>query len=243
MVLAQKQPEESVSGVAGQVSPKEDITKLSKVSKEVAKGAVEFSEREVKLRDGGSAKLQSIKIREMVLYHGATMSGIKELKEAEDTTMGDGLYLTSSKKAATGYSFVRALKDEKHILYETMIENMDILNLSTPGSVREFMKFYVEVLSDELKTMDSSRWAVRENYSRTRDKVYKALQEGRILNPKEMLQYTGATARNRLMKLGYDGIFAIEGGGGDVGDHDSFVIFDPKRVKVVEEREVTKEMV
>jgi hypothetical protein len=56
---------------------------------------------------------------------------------------------------------------------------------------------------------------------------------------KDLLFGVGDWARSMLQDMGYDGLMAIEGGEGgnglDIGKHDSYVIFDPKKVKVVEQ--------
>lgn len=259
MTLAQKQPDGSVGGVAGQVSPKDEIVRLSKSSKEVAKGAVEFSEKEVKLQDGSSAKLQSIRVKEMTLYHGTAIARIKEFIEGEDdTVLGYGVYLTSSEKSAMGYSFekMQGTFNGKPTIYEARIENMTFLNLSTPEALREFMKFYLERLYYELKILGKpAEW--KEDaisiLSSVAKKISEALKEDRILLPREMLSSTGSIARRNLTNLGYDGIFSLvlehnctnpfTNQAYTTERHDSFFIFDPKKVKVIRETEVTRDMI
>jgi hypothetical protein len=231
----------------------EKISSLGSVTKNtqnLAPGEVRFEEKEVKF-EKGVAKLQSMRISSMRLYHGSAVSGIKEFKAAEETTVGEGVYLTSHERWGVGYAFARiANREGKPTVYEAEIQNMNLLNLSTKESLTEFMKFYRRVLFKEIKSLPpDAPWYWRDVLVQKVDEIDKALEEGRSLYPKQMLQQTGHVATRELAKLGYDGIFTIEGGETgvnpftkepyDMGNHDSFVIFDPKKVKITREIEVT----
>lgn len=215
-----------------------------------------LEEREVKLAIGETVKLPSMRIERMRLFHGSTVSGISQFKEAEETTIGNGLYLTSQEDAALGYAFVRANEreiDTPPVVYDAEIANMNILTLTTRTAIMDFMKYIrqefflynrdivpnMPELSDNAK-----RWNKRALDAKN-DLLWEAIQAGRVLSPKIFLFGAGAVAREILMREGYDGLMAIEGGEHgknpftnehfSIGDHDSYVIFQPEKVKILKE--------
>jgi hypothetical protein len=237
----------------------EDLVRESELSKKIAsvkdpaentenlapKTGVTFEEKSIRLENGGEAKLQSMHVSSMMLYHGSPVTGIRELKAAVDTTIGDGVYLTSHEAWAVEYAFIRTHKGtekEKPTVYEVEIKDMTLLNLTTKQSLIEFMKFFVEVLDKKYEKLGKEASLIfRTRLGDDIKKIRDALKKDKALYPREILEATGSYAAEALTKLGYSGLFAIEGSEAGTGAHDSYVIFDPKKVKIVREVEISSE--
>ncbi|OGH08099.1 MAG: hypothetical protein A2171_01350 [Candidatus Levybacteria bacterium RBG_13_35_9] len=113
-------------------------------------------EKEITLKNGENIILPSIQIDRMRLFHGSPISGIKEFKVSEETTIGNGFYTTSSRDAAVGYATVRSNAPEQKFVYEVEINNMNILDLSTDEALNQFTKLWREKLSElRAKTITS----------------------------------------------------------------------------------------
>lgn len=213
-------------------------------------------EREVQLAIGETVKLSSMRVGRMDLFHGSPVSGIAEFKDAEETTVGSGIYLTSQREAAIGYSYVRTT-DKKltspPIVYDCEIENVNVLTLTTRTAIMDFMKYIRQELwrfrKDELPKRtdldDNQRMWYNNGLMHVNDRLWEAIQADRTLPPKEFLMTCGDAVREILTREGYDGIMAMEGGEHgtnpftgepfSIGDHDSYVIFQPNKVKILNE--------
>ena len=210
-----------------------------------------LKQQEVKLRNGESVTFESFSVSRMRLYHGSQVHGIQEFTAAEETTIGSGVYLTSNKEAAVGYAIVRSSRPEsKPTLYEVEIQDLNILNLSTRSAIDAFAKRFREILIerkgqikvDHEKIMDkSTREFIKYNTVRNIEERIRMIDDNSYKYPKDLLFGVGDWARAMLQEMGYDGLMAIEGGEGGNGvvirDHDSYVIFDPKKVSVVEQQQ------
>ncbi|MEK7580734.1 MAG: hypothetical protein AAB512_00480 [Patescibacteria group bacterium] len=207
--------------------------------------------KEVQLQNGETVIFESFKVDSMHLFHGSRVHGIQELTEADETTIGNGVYLTSNKEAAYGYGVVRSSKqDDQPTLYVVELTDLNILNLSTWDGIKSFAKKFKEVLSqrkDQIK-VDHNKIMDKNTAEFIKYSTVKNIEEriGMIdydsyRSLKDLLFGLGDWARSMLQDMGYDGLMAIEGGevgnGVDIGKHDSYVIFDPKQVKVVEQQQ------
>lgn len=172
------------------------------------------------------------------LYHGSGSSGIMMLNPAEETTVGEGVYLTSEEKDAAGYAIRRSSRvpGSLPVVYQTEIKDLRLVNLTEDENVRRILIGYRPSVIHALEEADLP-W----NKEGALRKVLHAIDSGIIRsgNLKEVTWYSGSSFTKYLQSLGYDGLVALEGGEGeDVGNHDSYVIFDPTKVKVIEERKV-----
>ncbi len=181
--------------------------------------------------DGGLGVL----VKRKTLYHGSGTSGIKEFNAAENDTVGSGIYFTSEAKDAIGYARRRArsAKDGSPVIYESAVENMKILDLRKLENVRKVMEGFKQVLFEKLKEPDL-KW----NYEEVLKRAVKSINEGKINsgNLREVTFSTGDLFTDYVKSLGYDGLATMEGGeGNDIGDHDTYLLFDPNKVKINKE--------
>lgn len=215
-----------------------------------------LEEREVQLAIGENVKLSSMRVGKMDLFHGSPVPGIAEFKDAEETTVGSGIYLTSQRDAALGYSYVRTT-DKKlttpPIVYDCQIEDVNVLTLTTRTAIMDFMKyirqelwrFRKEELPKRTDLDDNQRMWYNLGLIHVGEELDKAIKADRVLRPKDFLMTDGDAVREILMREGYDGIMAMEGGERgtnpftgepfSIGDHDSYVIFQPNKVKILKE--------
>lgn len=61
-------------------------------------------------------------------------------------------------------------------------------------------------------------------------------------NLKRATQTIGPELSGYLTGLGYDGLIAWEGGEGDIGPHESWVVFDPHKVSALAEQVLPQKM-
>lgn len=186
-------------------------------------------------------------IEQMTLYHGSATAGITSLTEAEDTTIGNGVYLTSQKEAATGYARVRNIPSHLNrnpipVVYEIDIKNLNIANLSTPDSLEVFTKIFYEGLGDWVEKIDDATFKSEFHKILMREKAQEIrnnIIHGKFRHLKDLTFSFGNVTRNLLNSQGFDGLMAYEGGesinGFSIGDHDSFVIFDPSKTRIKKE--------
>lgn len=199
-------------------------------------------ENVVALKNGETITLHSVQIEKISLFHGSPISGIREFREAEESTIGEGLYGTSSKDVASKYAVVRSPESTQRFVYEVEVADLNILDLTTPGALDELAKLMREKLSDlqgKIKAENETvKWWTEEKLRQTIELIDRRKYRG----PKDILFSYGHIAREALMDLGYDGLRAMEGGEGGhgitIGNHDSYVIFDPKKARVVNEEPV-----
>lgn len=176
-------------------------------------------------------------VKNKTIYHGSGTSGIEKFTEAEEITVGSGIYFTSSAEDAIGYARIRAKsqEDKSPVVYESVIENMKLMDLRKDENVKKVLGGFKDVLANELKDPDL-KWPLRE----IRERAIQAINSERIRagNIKYATQSLGKTFSNYVKTYGYDGLATIEGGEGDIGNHDTFVIFDPEKVTINKEQEV-----
>lgn len=229
-------------------------------SKEVLVDQSLFEDKEITLKDGEKITLPSLKIKKMKLFHGTSIPGIEEFKDADETTVGDGLYLTSQKDAARGYAEIReeerSHERKKPIVYEVEIGDLNIVSLTSIVAIDVFARLLRQEAAIKIKEItplvtaavqahkegkqneDLSILGRLNSLQRIRDVIdthsYRSL--------KDITSSCGDLVRQSLVNLGFDGLMTIEGGESyndtTIGDHDSYVIFDPKKAKVMNQDEV-----
>lgn len=177
-------------------------------------------------------------INRKTLYHGSGSLGVTMLNPAEETTVGQGVYLTSEEKDAEGYARRRSRRvpGSLPIVYQTEIKDLRLVDLTKDENVRRILIGYRPVVIQALEEADLP-W----NKEGALQEVLHAIDSGimRSGNLKKVTWHSGLSFTKHLQSLGYDGLVALEGGEGeDVGNHDSYVIFDPRKVKVIGERKV-----
>ncbi len=203
----------------------------------------------------------SVVVKDLTLYHGSGIPGIKLFMPAQSYTFGKGMYLTSEASKAEGYARWRAYREYSGEL--DPMEGYQIPDKFTPT-------VYVFTIPDakllDLRTQESldtlfPHW---QAYLRTnRDKLLATVKEQMRLHvaydiSKKITEKPASINRNSfignqgplnrffsqfLQELGYDGLIAIEGGEGnngfEIGKHDSYVIFDSKKPRLDSEYAVS----
>jgi hypothetical protein len=194
-------------------------------------------------------------LKNRILFHGSYNSDTSEFvtsEEADDkeitdgTTVGKGLYLTSSERSASGYARRRAkhtmVEGLSPTLYEVKVDNMKLLDLRTTEHIVVFSEKYRTYLLDELKDADSKyngfiRIAIKKSIADALEEIFKgvSLKSMHILAGYAMADIF----TDFVKKEGYEGIITIEGGEGmeDEGQtftdqHDTYVVFDPTKVSI-----------
>lgn len=187
--------------------------------------------QEETLIDGGLG----VYVKCKTLFHGTGVKDIKVFRPAEETTVGEGVYLTSELKGAIDYAKERSeVTQTDPLVYETSIEDMKLLDLRNGENIQKILPGFQKVLEDTLsKLTDEDPWYrqagivtilgyIRENDNRIKTGWLKliAQSEGKLFS-----EY--------VQSLGYDGLITIEGGESKhTEDHDTYLIFNPEKVKI-----------
>ncbi len=182
---------------------------------------------------------EGVFLKKKTLYHGSNVAGIKEMNEAEEVTVGTGVYLTSTAPEAVGYARRRARreKESRPVIYETSVENVKMFDLRQEANVDKITKIMEKHLLVGLKD-PRALYAVKGNYLQ----ALEHLQAGKVNTGS--IQYIARGPMSKLFtqsveELGYEGIITFEGGEGDeVKDHDTYLIFDPAKVHIVQEHTI-----
>ena len=206
----------------------------------------ELRERKITLDHGREITLSSTYFHDLTLYHGAIVPEIKQLHEAKETTIGNGLYLTSQKDKAAGYAYVRSRGAQPQVVYEVNVRDLDILNLTTRSGIENF----AGLLGQELRNWKNADFPGMQ-FTNVQQKATVWNQVVEVLDKigrnnfrslHDLTFHFGNITRSMLQARGYDGLMAIVGGEfhGDfsIGDHDSYVIFDPSKTAVLKEEPV-----
>jgi len=177
-------------------------------------------------------------VKKKTLYHGSATEGVKEFDAAEEDTVGSGIYFTSEPGDAIGYARRRSRsRDGKPIIYEASVENMKLLDLRNDENVRKILPGFADVLTGKLKDPAYQAWNAQEIIAN----ALEAIGSGKIgaSNLREIAFSFGKDFSAYVRSLGYEGLIAVEGGeGDDIGNHDSYLIFDPKKAKIDQEHDI-----
>src|SRR3989344_3243171 len=190
-----------------------------------------------------------ILMKKKTLYHGSGISGIETFNKAEEDTVGSGIYFTSEAKDAIGYARLRSerersphkadgspvIEDSVPTIYESSVENMKLCDLRKDENVKEVLGGFIDVLKTELKKPDL-KWFIQGSLERT----IETINSGKVGagNLKEIAQSNGQLFSDYIKSLGYEGLITFEGGEGGNGNHDTYLIFDPDKVKINKENRI-----
>ena len=231
------EPKEYRDSLAKKISesPKEYRTEILENAKKTNDYWQSRSEKTANIQeeettDGGL----SVLIKKKTLYHGSNIKGISNFKPSEAITIGAGVYLTSEAKNAVNYARVRSYNNqEDQTIYEVFVENLKLIDLRNPDNISKIIPGFVEMLRKEKMRSDLS-WIKAGQIDKTLENIERASQTGG--NLKNVAEMVGEHLSKYLSSLGYDGLIAIEGGEGSEGfTHDSYVIFDPEKVRINQE--------
>ncbi len=184
-----------------------------------------------------------ILIHHKTLYHGSATAGIESLQQAEEYTMGHGVYLTSEADKAGGYGKVRARNQAQPFVYMTEISNLKLVDLRQANNVEQVARGILPRLRAKLEEYQD-KGDVPWYYSHAVQRAIEMIEEGNFGKGRveAVAQYpiVAEVFEEYVRSLGYDGVIGVEGGeGGEdmaIGDHDTYVIFNPEQVKVIAQR-------
>lgn len=190
-------------------------------------------EKEPEVIDNGFA----IFVEQRTLYRGSRTSGIKKLNlPADASSAGEGVYLTTAKEAI-GYAHGGRAGNEPRI-YETRIKNVKLADLRNEENVNRVNKEMKLLLQKELERKDVPWWypeVVKQDirFLKGESTFFAKLNLVGTKHPEILTKYVSG--------LGYDGLVTIEGGEpGHFENHQSWVIFNPDNVEVLQEHSVSK---
>lgn len=188
-------------------------------------------------------------IKRKTIYHGSGISGIDKFTPAEEDTVGSGIYFTSQPKDAIGYARIRSkrerypqradghpvIEDSVPVIYESSVENVKLCDLTRDENVKKVLDGFKEILQTKLHQPDLNIF-----YAEVLRRVISKINSGNVSsgNLKLVTQQTCLLFSKYLESLGYDGLIALEGGEGGIGNHDSYVVFDPEKARITQEHSV-----
>lgn len=188
-------------------------------------------------------------VKKKTLYHGSGISGIKKqgkFNKAEEDTVGSGIYFTSDAKDAIGYARLRSERENKRndeqrnenskpVIYESSVENMKLLDLRKDKNVKKVLNGFKQVLIEKLKDKNL-KWNIRYVY----DKAIEAIDKNEVGagNLREATFNMPGMFSDYVKSLGYEGLITFEGGEGGNGNHDTYLIFNPEKVKINQEHNI-----
>ncbi len=169
---------------------------------------------------------------------------IKLFDKAEEDTVGSGVYFTSEARDAIGYARRRSKssKDKAPVIYEGSVENMKVLDLRNKENVKKILDGFKQIL---LKEIELNQGGDPENkkyfWRRVLEVAIEKIDSGKVAagNLRDVTFSTGRLFSDYCQTLGYGGLITFEGGEGDeIGNHDTYLIFDPSRIKINREHKV-----
>ncbi|MEO6508443.1 MAG: hypothetical protein ABIO02_00665 [Patescibacteria group bacterium] len=189
-----------------------------------------------------------LQVEQKTLYHGTGISGIQQFNKAEEYTVGTGVYFTSDEHSAEGYARRRAKRVEgaQPLIYEASVESVKLADFRNDDSTTNLLTGFIPYLEKIKKSLESSKdinefTKIRYLYTIIPEAINKiqsgTVNAGRL---KEVTDHLSRQFSEYLESIGYDGLITAEGGEGDeVGQHETWLIFDPQKVSIKEERKVT----
>ncbi|MDE1856858.1 MAG: hypothetical protein KGH98_02110 [Candidatus Micrarchaeota archaeon] len=190
---------------------------------------------------------KSVHVNRMTLYHGSTAKGVTEFKAAGSSTLGIGVYLTPNAKQAEGYARHRQGLGEEgpdKVVYKCEITDLVLLDIrdGIPKSLSEPLREYV------WGKIDSAGWgSLSPEMQHALLGILDDINGGRDLRLAIRYYHRGEVFTAFLKGIGYDGLIGKEGGEGQyspsnpsegIGTHETYLIFDPKNVKILEEHDL-----
>lgn len=177
--------------------------------------------------------MKTININSKEFYYGCNISDLKVLRIAEEDTVASGVYLTSDKKVAVGYAKRRArYRGGIPTIYTVIVSKTKFVDLTDKNTLQKIMNEFLEILKKQKSI--AKQWFQSETVQNSIDEINRGnYHPGNIRE----ITYSHTKLFTRyLISLNIDGLVCLEGGEGeDIGNHDSWVVFDPKKVKISKE--------
>jgi hypothetical protein len=165
-----------------------------------------------------------------VLYHGSATTGIHTLEIAENDTLGSGIYFVDNPTDAAGYATKRAKSSGEPIVYVAEIDHARLVNLDNSDILDEIMLGFGAILFEKIN-QGSLPWYAQAAAIKSLEVINQGVKPGRV----RFATFNHTSLFTAYLEgLGYDGLKSWEGGEGqDVGPHESYVIFSPKKVRIL----------
>lgn len=192
-------------------------------------------------------------LEQAVLFHGSPTPAITVFEPAQEDTVGAGLYLATDRAVASGYARLRARDCQgAPVLYEVEIARARLADLTDQDSLTQIMAGYRRALLHEIHTVNGYFASLpRQDWSEPStimqiywhinlDRMITTIDRGVTLTTlKSVTQCSGEFFAQHLRDNGFDGVLALEGGEGGIGNHHSVVIFDPHTLTPRAEHDLT----
>lgn len=219
-------------------TPKEERKEILAQAKETPEYLQARSEK-IKERQGEEEIDNGLGVlmKRKTIYHGSGIGGITKFNEAEEDTVGSGIYFTSDAKDAIGYARRRSRRAEDHkpVVYEANIENVKLLDLRKQENFEKILPGFADKLYEKYEQHKAQNNNVVTGYGVVLMRILQAIDANQISlnNLKTLTQQTGKYFTEYVQSLGFDGLVVMEGGeGDDVHNHDTYLIFDPEKVMI-----------
>ncbi|WP_067885358.1 glutaredoxin domain-containing protein [Nocardia vaccinii] len=178
-----------------------------------------------------------VRIADAALWHGSAATGIRQLERAEEDTVGSGVYL-AEKDIATGYAQHRARQagTDTPTLYSVSVRDGRLVDLTDQTTVNRVMAGFQSVLATEQSLAERAErpsWLRINNLQDLREILHRG--EIRVGELKRVTQRCGELFSSHLRAQGYAGLLTVEGGEADIGNHLTYLIFDPADITVTDE--------
>jgi hypothetical protein len=179
-------------------------------------------------------------VKAKMLYHGSPVSGIDTFTQAEEDTVGSGIYFTSESKDAVNYARLRTKSRGKEgdlpIIYEAKIENMKLLDLRKTENLFKILPGFKKILQERRK-VENIKWQRQAAIDAAIDEIDKGQVKAGEL--RKITFSVGLDFSEYVKSLGYDGLITYEGGEGETPeDHDTYLIFDTEKARIVQEHKI-----
>lgn len=208
------------------------------------KPAPEAFEKEIPLNNGEIIKLPTIHVNKMSLYHGSPIAGITAFEEADQQTIGRGIYFTPARETAHGYARERNKVGTSPTVYQAEASDLDIADLRTRQAQEQFAKLFKQsLLNWEQNVLPNLQGLPEEVIRMVKEERKKAIADliqkidsNSFLHLRDLAFGWGDLVSKTLADVGYKGLMSVEGEPPKIDFHDSIVIFDPRDVKIVNQR-------
>jgi len=195
------------------------------------------------IKSGEFVTEKEIIIHNKTLYHGSPVAGITQMNSAIETTVGEGIYLTSDLNAARGYAERRVksphfkVTEPVPVVYDVNIENARLINLKENSTLLAILPGFRSLILSTLTDGIEKSW----NYEAVLNQALDSIDIGKvdIYHLKKLTQSLTPLFTQYITGLGYDGLVALEGGeGNEVGNHDTYLLFNNSKIKSLKARSI-----
>jgi len=171
-------------------------------------------------------------VHQKTLFHATASSINRDLSPK----FVSGIYLSSQEEIAARYAAAKFSKNQEanSIILKTKIQNVRLLDLRTKENTRIILAGFKASLREKFENSKLS-WAAETALQTTLQSLdLSKIKSGHL---KEFLVGLGKDLAEYCESLGYDGLVTLEGGEGSaLSRHDTYLIFNPKEVRVIEEK-------